>query len=103
MKHSDSNNFENISKVPREGNGTSSGASRRDFLKSLAAVGTGVVLPMNGLTMQVNSAAGDDKSGRIDIHHHITPPALVKAVGTDKLLEFGKWTPEKSLEAMDAA
>jgi 6-methylsalicylate decarboxylase len=76
---------------------------RRDFLKSLAVAGTGAMLPVNGLIAQVVSPAGAGKNGRIDIHHHITPPALIKAVGAENLLGFAKWTPEKALEEMDAA
>ena len=92
MKHFSSANFEGFPGVPR-----------RDFLKSLAAVGTGAMLPVNGLIAQVASPAGAGKSGRIDIHHHITPPALIKAVGAENLLGFAKWTPEKAIEEMDAA
>src|ERR1700680_1525148 len=103
MKHATSDRLESSSPVlPRE-NCTVSGASRRDFLKSLAVVGTGAMLPVNSLIAQVTPPTGDKKSGRIDVHNHITPPALIKAVGADALGGFAKWTPEKALEEMDAA
>jgi predicted TIM-barrel fold metal-dependent hydrolase len=103
MKHSGLDRFETFSPILCQANCTASGASRRDFLKSLAAVGTGAMLPVNSLIAQVASPAGDKKSGRIDVHNHITPPALLKAVGADALGGFAKWTPEKALEDMDAA
>lgn len=82
--------------------GTASRASRRDFLKSLTAA-TGAMLPLNGLVAQEVSPSADEKGGRIDVHNHITPPALIKAVGADALGGFAKWTPEKALADMDAA
>ena len=103
MKHSTSDRLENLSTVLFRENCTVSGASRRNFLKSLAAVGTGAMLPVNALIAQVASPTGDRKGGRIDVHNHITPPALLKAVGADALGGFAKWTPEKALEEMDAA
>src|ERR1700688_3619476 len=103
MKHPASDRHENSSTVlPRE-NSAVSGASRRDFLKSLAAVGTGAMLPVKGLIAQAAPPTDGKKSGRIDVHNHITPPALIKAVGADALGGFAKWTPEKALEEMDAA
>jgi 6-methylsalicylate decarboxylase len=103
MKHPTSDRLEKSSTVLSRENCTVSGASRRDFLKSLAAVGTGAMLPVNALIAQVAPPTGDKKSGRIDVHNHITPPALIKAVGADALGGFAKWTPEKALEEMDAA
>jgi 6-methylsalicylate decarboxylase len=76
--------------------------SRRIFLKSLTVAAAGAVLPLAGSGAgQAPSVAG--AGGRIDIHHHITPPALVKAVGADALAGFAKWTPEKALDEMGAA
>src|ERR1700722_18158230 len=103
MRHPTSDRFENLSTDQSKENCAVSGASRRDFLKSLAAVGTGAMLPVNALIAQVAPPTGDKKSRRIDGHNHITPPAWIKAVGADALGGFAKWTPERALEEMDAA
>lgn len=47
------------------------------------------------------------QQGRIDVHHHIIPPAFVEkmqAKGITKVAgaQLPKWTPEKSIEVMDA-
>ncbi|MBD9424494.1 amidohydrolase [Pseudomonas sp. PDM15] len=47
------------------------------------------------------------KQGRIDVHHHVIPPAFVKtmqAKGIEKVAGalLPKWTPEKSIAVMDA-
>jgi predicted TIM-barrel fold metal-dependent hydrolase len=46
------------------------------------------------------------KQGRIDVHHHIIPPAFVETMktrGIDKVAgaPLPNWTPEKSIEVMD--
>ncbi|HLK46645.1 MAG TPA: amidohydrolase family protein [Bryobacteraceae bacterium] len=67
--------------------------SRRMFARTLAAAAA--LLPVR---MDAQNA------GRIDVHHHFTPPFYVKAM--EKELAAGgfnarPWTPEISLEAMD--
>lgn len=47
------------------------------------------------------------KQGRIDVHHHIIPPAFVEAMTAKGLSKVAgaplpNWTPEKSIEVMDA-
>ncbi|RIJ13158.1 amidohydrolase [Pseudomonas sp. 91RF] len=47
------------------------------------------------------------KQGRIDVHHHIIPPAFVEAMNARGLHSVAgaplpDWTPEKSIEVMDA-
>lgn len=47
------------------------------------------------------------KQGRIDVHHHVIPPAFVAAMqakGIEKVAGalLPKWTPEKSIAVMDA-
>ena len=46
-----------------------------------------------------------DKPRRIDVHHHIVPPAWLEALKAAKLDNpiLNKWTPEQSLEDMDKA
>ena len=80
-----------------------SGASRREFLKSVAAVGAGALLPatsLPGLLAQVASPAARALSGRIDVHHHVYPAALLRALGgggaggqsTGRRPGSGRWT-----------
>src|SRR4029077_16917850 len=81
------------------------GISRRDLLRSAAVLGAGAVLPAIGSTTasaaQVGSSDSASKSGRIDIHSHMTPPLLLQTVGAEALGGFAKWTPEQALAAMD--
>jgi len=79
------------------------GASRRDFLASMAVVGAGAaMLPASRLLGQV--ATSGPKAGRIDVHNHFSCPALVDAVGTKRLggAVVG-WSPEKAMADMDGA
>src|SRR3989338_6153640 len=74
-----------------------SGASRREFLKVLAAAGAGAMVPAGGLIAQTPRPAPRAKAGRIDVHHHPQPPDYLRlrnATGRD-------WTPAKSIEQMD--
>ena len=67
-------------------------SSRRDLLKTLALAGVGSAL------------RGQAAGGRIDVHHHFTPPFYVKAMEKE-LAGSGftarPWSPALSLEAMD--
>jgi predicted TIM-barrel fold metal-dependent hydrolase len=84
----------------------SSGNSRRDFLKSAAAIGAGAMLPAAGLLAQAVAPGGHATPGRIDVHHHLYPPVYVKAMEEDlKAQGFNMrpWTPESSIERMDKA
>jgi predicted TIM-barrel fold metal-dependent hydrolase len=58
--------------------------SRRELLGSLAALGAGTLAP----------ARAAAKKGRIDVHHHITPPGAPAGGGS-------KWSPEIAIEEMD--
>jgi predicted TIM-barrel fold metal-dependent hydrolase len=61
--------------------------SRREFLTSVAAVGVSALVPT---------------AVRIDVHHHIVPPSLLQALGTQRLAgASANWTPARALEAMD--
>lgn len=83
-----------------------SGNSRRGFLKSIAAVGAGALLPVSGLPAQSVAPGGRAMAGRIDVHHHLFPPFYVKAMEADlKAQGFAMrpWTPESSIERMDKA
>ena len=78
---------------------TNSRASRREFLKTLAAAGAGVALSARELIAQRAPSLG-----RIDVHHHMAPEFYVKAM--DKEIApsgFRNWTPSLSLDVMDKA
>jgi len=67
-------------------------SSRRELLKTLALAGVGTALHAQA------------PAGRIDVHHHFTPPFYVKAMEKE-IAASGfiarPWTPALSLEAMD--
>ena len=74
-----------------------SGVSRREFLTSAAVFGAGTLLPSSGLIAQ-----GGPR--RIDVHSHVAPPTLLRAVGAQRLGgNLATWTVEKSLADMDGA
>jgi predicted TIM-barrel fold metal-dependent hydrolase len=78
-----------------------SGSSRREFLRTLAAAGAGALLPGSGLLAQANRPA----LGRIDVHHHMIPPFYVKAMeairGPRTSTATEPWKPSVSLDEMD--
>ena len=81
-----------------------SGTSRREFLKVLAAVGAGSIVPASGLIAQIASPGSATR--RIDIHHHFASPRwleLVAAIRFSGYQNFLGYTPAKAIEAMDKA
>ena len=80
------------------------GASRRAFLKSVAAVSAGALLPTGGLIAQVTSSGAVPRNGRIDVHNHFASPSLIQSVGAKRLgAAMSGWTVEKALEDMDGS
>jgi 6-methylsalicylate decarboxylase len=78
--------------------------SRREFLASATIVGAGAFLPSNESFLQRGSANVATQSGRIDVHSHVAPPALLTALGAQRLGgNLATWTVEKSLADMDGA
>lgn len=81
-----------------------SGATRRKFLKFLAAAGAGAALPGSKLVAQAISPSVRALPGRIDVHHHMFPPFYVKAMEAE-LRANGftprPWTPATSIDMMD--
>jgi predicted TIM-barrel fold metal-dependent hydrolase len=70
---------------------------RREFLTSFAAAGIGALLPAERSFSQTANV-------RIDVHHHIVPPSLVRAVGAQRLgTASANWNTTQALEAMDQA
>ncbi len=79
-------------------------ASRREFLTSVSAAGVGALLPAKRLFPQTRPPSASAATVRIDIHHHIVPPSLLQALGSQRLTgASANWTPAQAIEAMDRA
>jgi 6-methylsalicylate decarboxylase len=78
------------------------GVSRRSFVAGgIAALGLGAA----AVTAAPTKAAAQAKPSRIDVHHHLSPPAWVAALkkaGLDTPFT-NNWTPQRSLDDMDKA
>jgi 6-methylsalicylate decarboxylase len=74
--------------------------SRRELLKRLAMAGIAAALPPVELLSQFVSKS-TAKGGRIDVHHHHLPPALLAGLPAGDRGRLGSWTPERSIEQMD--
>ncbi len=74
------------------------GFTRRGFLSAMGAMGT---LAATGCANMMAPAGPH----RIDVHHHISPPAWVNALKAAKLDSppVNNWTPRQSLDDMDKA
>ena len=75
------------------------GATRREFLKALAATGAGVMLPGSGLLAQTARPSARANPRRIDVHHHMQPPEYLRR--RTQQTTNRNWTPAKSVEDMD--
>lgn len=66
--------------------------NRREFIiaSSIGALGS------------ASSVFGRDAPRRIDVHHHILPPAYMNAIGAGRLAIPVQWSPDSSLQEMDA-
>jgi 6-methylsalicylate decarboxylase len=73
------------------------GMGRRQFLASAAALGAFVAVGV------APTARAQAKPHRIDVHHHVSPPAWVDALKKAKLDSppVNSWTPQRSIEDMD--
>ncbi|HLK70319.1 MAG TPA: amidohydrolase family protein [Steroidobacteraceae bacterium] len=67
----------------------------------MVASGAGAILP-RGLFAQRPDAARQ-RSGRIDVHHHMFPPAYVRAVGGRGGELASRWSAQVSIDKMDRA
>jgi predicted TIM-barrel fold metal-dependent hydrolase len=85
------------------GNHPGEGASRRDFLRTLAIGGAAATMPAGELFAQRGGAAPVTiaKRRRIDVHAHFTSPKLIEVVGRQELGNFANWTPEIALQQME--
>ena len=82
-------------------------AARRQFLKSLGAVGARAILPgAIGLLARADARAAAASPNRIDVHHHHLSPYYKKISGPTRLTErsdpaLSNWTPAIAVERMD--
>lgn len=72
--------------------------SRRGFLSTLLAGGAASLLPGCQTT---NVANNTTTRNRIDIHHHIVPPAYAAELSKRGIGGTPKWSPEMSIDDMD--
>jgi predicted TIM-barrel fold metal-dependent hydrolase len=85
------------------------GASRREFMRSTLLAGTGAVLSsstpfLSQLIAQSAPAVRGAKTGRIDVHYHLTPPALIQAFGAQPFANAANsanWTIDNTLMDME--
>jgi 6-methylsalicylate decarboxylase len=76
--------------------------NRRDFIAgAVAATAVGLGKPQSASAQAIDAA----KPYRIDVHHHLSPPAYIAAANANNFgeLPMKTWTPEKSLGDMDKA
>jgi predicted TIM-barrel fold metal-dependent hydrolase len=77
--------------------------SRRNFVLGMTGAATAAAV---GLGQPQGAAAQTaEKPYRIDVHHHLSPPAYIAAANAGNFGEalMKSWTPEKSLQDMDKA
>jgi 6-methylsalicylate decarboxylase len=79
------------------------GVSRREFLTAAGFAGAGALLESNELLAQRGAGAAV-RARRIDVHSHVAPPSLLRAIGAQRLGgNLATWTVDKSLSDMDGA
>ena len=66
--------------------------SRREFIGGLAAAGAGALIPQ-----------APARTGKINIHHHLTSPAYVKFLTDNKVRDFPNRSVAEGVEDMDKA
>lgn len=86
--------------------------SRREFMESVLLGGAGVLLAPSSLSLSRSFAGrmlaqsapptGAAKAGRLDVHYHLTPPALIQAFGAQRFANAASnWTLDQRLMDMD--
>src|ERR1700719_1621361 len=82
--------------------------SRRKFVESVLVAGAGAVFSsspfLSPLIAQSAPAIRGAKAGRIDVHYHLTPPALIQAFGAKPFANAANsanWTIENTLMDME--
>lgn len=93
--------------APSGSNADFGGASRRQFVSTLAALCTAQLIPWDvGFGQAASPQLGGAPLRIIDVHHHLMPPKYVAARKADILKVSAipsvvDWTPEQSLEDMN--
>ena len=90
--------------------GHTAATSRREFLKSTVGAGASTLLASTWLSAQGPSLTDATNAKRIDVHHHILPPAYMTRA-RDQILAISdrdhsrllNWTPAGAGEEMDKA
>jgi predicted TIM-barrel fold metal-dependent hydrolase len=74
---------------------------RRTFLGGLAVLGASILFSRRSAAAQARATA----PGRVDVHHHLSPPSYIAELGPKHLLSTPTlgWTPAKAIEDMDGA
>lgn len=74
---------------------------RRRFIRSIAAAGAAALLPSSSLLAQASAVR---ERTLIDVHHHVMPPAFVKATQGRFVnpAVVNQWSIERALAEMDA-
>ena len=72
---------------------------RRRFVTGLAALGAGALAPGAGTAAQAGGAR--DRPHRIDVHHHLLPPAYLAEIASRRAGPVPEWSPARSIEEMD--
>ena len=94
-------------RAPSGRNSGFGGASRRQFVSTLAALCTAQLIPWDvGFGQAASPQSGGAPLRIIDVHHHLMPPKYVAARKADILKVSAipsvvDWTPEQSLEDMN--
>ena len=79
-------------------------ASRREFVHSAVLASAGAALassPPSRLIAQSSPAPRAARAGRIDVHYHVFPPALIQAIGAQQFGSSANWTLDQTLSDMD--
>ena len=84
------------------------GASRREFMRTAVLASAGAVFSsspfLSPLIAQSAPAIRGAKAGRLDVHYHLTPPALIQAFGAKPFANAANsanWTIENTLMDME--
>ncbi|MCR0982309.1 amidohydrolase family protein [Roseomonas populi] len=78
---------------------------RRGLIRGALAAGAAAMLPVPAPAQAPSPAAAIPRRRRIDVHHHLTPPAYRDAAlrRMDLVPVQRDWTPERTIADMDAA
>jgi predicted TIM-barrel fold metal-dependent hydrolase len=75
--------------------------TRRDFLRALGIIGAGALVG----DVPVSVLGAGRAAGRIDVHHHVSPPKWIAELASKNLAtgDITGWSVAKSLDDMDKA